>query len=258
MLSRHRLRAAIAAAVGAVLAATLAFAPGGSTYSAFSDFANTNGNTASAAVWQPNPPSGCGDLALYADVVYSTVAHATIAANVKAEVVFALGDDATVYAGIGDCVVTGAGAYTIHLDGLASVAGSLGSALALCHGPLALLAALAVGPGICSLVTTVSAVLNLNLGLGGPGASPNTKKHAGTGHGAAATRLGDSTPTTPVAHPAPSATAPATPAAAPTASAAPVTPAASPTARGSQSTPTGDPATPTPGASSSTAGETTP
>jgi hypothetical protein len=109
MPSRRRLFA-LAIVVCAATSVALSLTPDGGTLAAYSDLANVNGNSASASVWQPNPPAECGELSKYVRVIYGTPGDDTIDAGNQGEVVMGLGGNDTIRGGNGkDCLVGGDG-----------------------------------------------------------------------------------------------------------------------------------------------------
>jgi len=174
---RGRIASAVAATLAAVLVAVFAIAPGGDTYAAFSDFGNVNGNSASADVWQANPPagsSGCGDLSQYTGVIYaSSLAGAALEA--KAGTILVVDrEGVTVTADAKACIVVSVLGVTI-LDLNTTVHLVLNVAGTVCPVSLVLATLLTlhlISPpsdpdtALCSTVAGLIASLNAILGLG--------------------------------------------------------------------------------------------
>jgi len=144
MPSRRRRRRTIAAlgAVGAAASLALGGAPG--TYAAFSDFGVVKGNTATASIWETNPPAACGDVTKYGEVKYVDapggyvhyhLAIPEILGWTKPRIIIVTGGDAVIHASLGDCIVTGPGTTKVIGPALASHV-FLGSGTSLCSGVL--------------------------------------------------------------------------------------------------------------------------
>lgn len=115
-------RSAVAALGAASLLSLSLTATGGSTYAAFSDFADVHAS-ASAGVWAPDPPAECGPLSDYSAVLYGTPGNDTLVApgpgnngqdGNKGQILMGYGGDDTLIGGNGkDCLVGGAGEDTL-------------------------------------------------------------------------------------------------------------------------------------------------
>ena len=143
MSNRRRLLTAIAALGVAV---TVVLGNGAGTYATFSDFGNVDGNTASAAIWETNPPTACGNLSNYDKVIYVDApggyvhyqpAITTILGWTHPRVIIVTGGNAIINASLGDCIVTGPDLTKVIDPGLASHV-FLGSGDSECSGLITL------------------------------------------------------------------------------------------------------------------------
>lgn len=111
--------AAIATAAAVIGMVVVALAPGGATNAAFSDFGNINGNSASAAVWEPNPNGldACGDLSSYESISYVNDSGTEVHA-MDDGVLVVNATDTLVFARPHTCIIaTVTGVDVVNLDG---------------------------------------------------------------------------------------------------------------------------------------------